>query len=461
MAALIMRNCLAKARRSKLSTGVGVLFVGALIIPWCAYAWLAATERAEQVKKTEQYLTSLATGYAEHATTLMRLGITVPTDEAVANPGVARAKSQGEEEIDAFRSALNAAGVKFSLRRIGEASGGLSGVRGPDAAPDLTPKFDVANGIITAEVDRPAAAIAATASMGKDQALKEWQTRANTGAIALLLRSLFVAGVGWFVVLQLRRREAMETELRVAKKAAEAASQTKSEFLAHMSHELRTPLNAIIGFSEIIKNQKFGPASERYPVYAGDIFNSGTHLLALINDILNLSKLEAGRFVLQEDNVDLSVTVEACLNVLETQAQLSKIELSVSLDSGMRWIRADERRLRQILINLLSNAVKFTPEGGQVRVSSVPKQGGLAIAVSDTGAGMAPEDIPNAMTPFGQIDSKVRRKLEGTGLGLPLAKQLVELHGGTFSIESKVGVGTTVRFVLPPGRIIATPAPGG
>ena len=125
----------------------------------------------------------------------------------------------------------------------------------------------------------------------------------------------------------------------------------------------------------------------------------------------------------------------------------------------MRWIRADERRLRQILINLLSNAVKFTPEGGQVRVSSVPEQGGLAIAVSDTGAGMAPEDIPNAMTPFGQIDSKVRRKLEGTGLGLPLAKQLVELHGGTFSIESKVGVGTTVTFVLPPERIIATPAP--
>ena len=225
-----------------------------------------------------------------------------------------------------------------------------------------------------------------------------------------------------------------------------------------MSHELRTPLNAIIGFSEIIKNEKFGPGSERYPVYAGDIFSSGTHLLGLINDILNLSKLEAGRFVLQEENIDLQTLVDACLNVLETQAQLANIELSVSLDTGTRWIRADERRLRQVLINLLSNAVKFTPEGGQVRVSSVSEQGGLAVSVSDTGSGMAPEDIPNAMTPFGQIDSKVRRKLEGTGLGLPLAKQLVELHGGTFSVESKLGAGTVVTFVLPPKRIIAAPA---
>jgi signal transduction histidine kinase len=170
--------------------------------------------------------------------------------------------------------------------------------------------------------------------------------------------------------------------------------------------------------------------------------------------------LEAGRLVLHEEDIDLQALVDGCLNVLGTQATAGRIELSVSLDSAKRWIRADERRLRQVLLNLLSNAVKFTPEGGKVSVSSVAKNGGLAISVSDTGLGIAPEDIPNAMTPFGQIDSKVRRKLEGTGLGLPLAKQLVELHGGTFSIESKVGVGTTVTFVLPPERIIASPSPG-
>ena len=448
---------LAKLRGSKLSTRIGVLFAGAFIVPWGAYAWLSATECAEQLAETKQHLASLAAAYGEHATALMRFGIAVPTAETAAGPGETPARSRGEDEMKAFRGSLNVPDVTFSLRRIGPPGASLGGSEGPDATPDLMPKFADANGIITAEVDRPAAGIAAAASMSKTEALKEWQARTDTEIIALLLRSLFVVGVGIFVVKQLRWREAVESELRLAKETAESASHAKSEFLAHMSHELRTPLNAIIGFSEIIKNQKFGPGSERYPVYAGDIFSSGTHLLGLINDILNLSKLEAGRFVLHEEAVDLQALVDSCLNVLEAQAIEGKIELSVSLDSGRRWIRADERRLRQILLNLLSNAVKFTPEGGKVRVSSVPKNGGLAISVSDTGTGMAPEDIPNAMTPFGQIDSKIRRKLEGTGLGLPLAKQLVELHGGTFSVESKLGAGTTVTFVLPRERIIPAP----
>ena len=194
--AALSENWLAKIRASKLSTRVGVLFVGALIIPWCAYAWLAATERAGEVKKTEQYLTSLAAGYGEHATTLMRLGIAVPTDETAASPGVAAATSQGADEIGAFRGALNMPAVTFSLRAIAQPGSRADRNEGPDSTPDLTPKFDAANGIITAAVNRPASGIAAIASMGKDQALQEWQTRADTGAIALLLRSLFVAGVG-------------------------------------------------------------------------------------------------------------------------------------------------------------------------------------------------------------------------------------------------------------------------
>jgi signal transduction histidine kinase len=305
-------------------------------------------------------------------------------------------------------------------------------------------------------VDRPAAGIAASASLSEDVALKDWRGRAQTEFIALLLRSLFVVGVGVFLVQQLRRAEAVEAELVRAKEKAESASRAKSAFLANMSHELRTPLNAIIGFSEIIKSRKFGPSSERYPEYAGHIFNSGTHLLALINDILNLSKLEAGRLALQEEDLDLRTIVEDCIHLVETQARQSRIQLSANLDNGAHAIRADDRRLRQILINLLSNAVKFTPEGGQVRVSSVRDRNGLAITISDTGIGMAPEDIPKAMTLFGQVDSKVRRKQDGTGLGLPLAKQLVELHGGTFAIESKINFGTTVTFVLPPERVIAS-----
>jgi signal transduction histidine kinase len=449
MAFDLSRSWFARLRKSKLSTRVIALFVAAFFLPWGVFTWLVTTERAEHIQRVEQNLASLAAAYGEHATTLMRLGIPVAAGESVSQPG------RSQEEITAFRSALNVPGVRFSLRRIGKSDAVLNGGSGPDAAPDLAPVFRDKSDDITAEVDRPAAGIAATASLSKEYALKEWRARATTEIITLMLRSLFVVGVGVFLVQQLRRREVLEAELVSAKEAAEAASRAKSEFLANMSHELRTPLNAIIGFSEIIKTRKFGSASERYPDYAGDIFNSGTHLLSLINDILNLSKLEAGRLVLQEEEVDLAATVEACMSLVETQARKSNIRLAVSLDDNSVMIRADERRLRQVLINLLSNAVKFTPENGHVRVTSVRTNAGLAISISDTGIGMQAEDIPKAMTAFGQVDSKLSRKQEGTGLGLPLAKQLVELHGGTFAIESKANGGTTVTFVLPAERIVA------
>jgi signal transduction histidine kinase len=245
-----------------------------------------------------------------------------------------------------------------------------------------------------------------------------------------------------------------EQHLRIAKDGAEAANRTKSEFLANMSHELRTPLNAVIGFSEMIKVEMFGPVSERYRGYAADIFNSGSHLLELINEILDLSKLEAGQFELSEEEIDLTGTVVACLHLVGAQAQKSKIQISTALGPEVRLIRGDDRRMRQILINLLSNAVKFTPEGGKVRVSSFLKNGGLAIEVSDTGIGIAAEDIPKVMASFGQIESKISRKHEGSGLGLPLAKHLVELHGGTLTIESQVNVGTTVTVMLPANRIV-------
>jgi signal transduction histidine kinase len=260
--------------------------------------------------------------------------------------------------------------------------------------------------------------------------------------------------------LRVFRDNAIEKQrLRIEKDGAQAASRAKSEFLANISHELRTPLNAIIGFSEVIKTQMFGPLSDRYRNYAGDIFNSGNHLLGLINEILDLSKLEAGQVELHEETVDLAATVEACLNLVETQAEHANIRLSSALDRTAPMIRADDRRLRQILINLLSNAVKFTPGSGEVCVTSVRKHGGLAIAVSDTGIGIAPEDIPKAMTPFGQVDSKISRQHEGTGLGLPLAKHLIELHGGSLSIDSAVNVGTTVTIIIPAQRIVAVAAP--
>ena len=255
--------------------------------------------------------------------------------------------------------------------------------------------------------------------------------------------------------LRVFRDNAIEKQqLFLAKVGAEAANRAKSEFLANMSHELRTPLNAIIGYSEVIKIAMFGPISERYRGAGSDIFDSGTHLLNLINEILDLSKLEARQFELREENVDLAAVIDACLHLIEPQAEKTKVRLSKAYDPYLPLIRADDRRIRQILINLLSNAVKFTPEEGAVHVSAFLKDGGVTIAVNDTGIGMAPDQIPKALEPFRQIDSRVSRKHEGTGLGLPLAKHLVELHGGALIIESKVNFGTTVKVVLPPERSV-------
>jgi len=323
---------------------------------------------------------------------------------------------------------------------------------------DVLRRLDHDVAALTAAYGKESAAkIAAVVSLTPDQALADWRARAKVSLVTLILRSLFVILVGLYLVEQLRRRELAEAELFKAKEAAEAANRAKSAFLANMSHELRTPLNAILGFSEIIKSGHFGPASERYPVYAGDIFSSGKHLLALINDILNLSKLEAGQMALDETEIDVHAMIDASTKFVEMQARRGGVQLSVNVSSELPWVWGDERRLQQALINLLSNAVKFTPRGGQICASAALSHEGMAIAVRDTGIGMAPEDIPKALAPFGQIDSALSRRYEGTGLGLPLAKQLAELHGGSLTIESAVGFGTAVTIVLPPERVVTPP----
>ncbi len=253
-----------------------------------------------------------------------------------------------------------------------------------------------------------------------------------------------------------KKLELTGTELSVALTAANAANQAKSQFLATISHELRTPLNAIIGFSEIQKEQLFGPmGNETYRRYAEDIFNSGKHLLQLINDILDVSKCDANQLKLDNDILDLGETVNACICFVEPQAEHAKVKISVAFENHLPQLRADARRVRQIVINLLSNAVKFTPKGGKISVSTACLDGGLAVTIADTGIGIAAEDIPVALTRFGQIDSSFSRKHDGTGLGLPLAKQLAELHGGTLTIESTVDVGTTITVWFPPERVLS------
>ncbi len=255
-----------------------------------------------------------------------------------------------------------------------------------------------------------------------------------------------------------RHKEA-ET-LREARDQATAASRSKSEFLANMSHELRTPLNAIIGFSEALERELFGPVGNpRYREYAEDIHDSGVHLLSLINDILDLSKIEAGHFKLHEDETELDHLVQAATRIVRHRAQQANITIECELPSPPLFLVADERALKQVLINLVSNAVKFSPNGSTVRIETQVCAESLRIAVIDKGIGIAEHDIPRALTPFTQVDGSLSRTHEGTGLGLPIAKHLTELHGGTLTIESKVEAGTTVYVDLPLSRIVGRDTP--
>jgi signal transduction histidine kinase len=236
---------------------------------------------------------------------------------------------------------------------------------------------------------------------------------------------------------------------------AQVANRTKTEFLANMSHELRTPLNAIIGFSEMMGNGLMGPSqADKQIEYAKDIHESGQHLLELINDILDLAKVEAGKLELQEQQVDVAKVAASCTRLIQERAQENGLAVHYKIPEDLPSVIADERKLKQVLINVLSNAVKFTPRGGMVvLMAGVEPNGGFAIKISDTGIGMAPEDIPKALSPFTQIQSDLGRAYEGTGLGLPLSKALVELHGGTLSIDSDHGTGTTVTVRLPSARV--------
>ncbi|WP_439814777.1 ATP-binding protein [Zavarzinia sp. CC-PAN008] len=249
--------------------------------------------------------------------------------------------------------------------------------------------------------------------------------------------------------------EANSASLSAALQAAEIANQDKSAFLATMSHELRTPLNAVIGFADMLAQETFGPlGNARYVDYACSIRDSGQHLLALINDLLDFSKIDAGHLHVTDEEMDLPAIIGGILMLMRLQAAEGGINLAHDVDPDLPLVRGDPRRVRQILLNLVSNAVKFTPSRGTITISAYALDGTVRIQVRDTGAGIAPEDIPRALERFGQVDRgtpDLRNK--GTGLGLPLSKALMELHGGTLVLESRLGAGTCVTLTFPRERV--------
>lgn len=248
-------------------------------------------------------------------------------------------------------------------------------------------------------------------------------------------------------------------QMRAAMFEAQAASRANSQFLANMSHELRTPLNAIIGFADSIRlGISDSTSGDRTKEYASYIFDSGKHLLDIINDILDLSKLEAGKTNISEDCCDLGSLISSCLIIINERAQQSKLVIETNLQDRLPRVRADSRKLKQIFLNLLSNAVKFTPEYGHILVSArISSDGDLLICVEDSGIGIAPEHIDRVMAPFWQVDGDLNRKYAGTGLGLPLSQALVRAHGGRMILESVVGSGTKVSIHLPAHRVISEP----
>lgn len=283
-----------------------------------------------------------------------------------------------------------------------------------------------------------------------------WRVFLHGGVVVMQLSVLCV--FVFFIIRMLTNAEELEAALADSLAKVEEVSRSKSQFLAHMSHELRTPLNAIIGFSELTKDQTFGPLPERYRGYASDIHASGGHLLALINDVLDLSRVESGKHELFEEVVDLQVLVKACVAMTAVRARNAGVRIEVAIAAPICFT-ADERAVKQVLLNLLTNAIKYTGAGGNVAVTAENHPGGLDLSVSDNGCGIPSTMMAKIFEPFQRADSMVTREVEGSGLGLAISRHFMEMHGGRLILESRVGAGTVATARFPAGRVVSGSPP--
>ena len=306
-------------------------------------------------------------------------------------------------------------------------------------------------------------------SQGRSALLLPWRNALFGIVIFAAMSLLVLAALAWIIWRAFRDEERWsgallerETQLSLqaielasARDLAETANRVRGQFLANMSHELRTPLNAVLGFSEVMQKELFGPLGDaRYREFATDIHNSGRHLLDIIGSILDLAKIDAGKLELHEEDVDMVDVMQVCGRLMMDSARSGGVALTVRLPGSSVVMRADLTRIKQILLNLLSNAIKFTPAGKDVELSGEIREQGFVLTFTDSGIGMSEEETETAMQPFRQIDSSLARRYQGTGLGLPLTKSLVELHGGALEIHSRLGHGTTVIVRFPKSRLV-------
>jgi len=361
------------------------------------------------------------------------------------------------EERDALAACFDGAGEPTAILgadgRIERVNAGFAALLGEDArivaGRDLASLFR----------DEDAIRLKTFFASGKSEAAEEtvFAVKARRAGVARTKLSLRPLGPARFVARALAEPAPVmsKSDTEAAREEAERASAAKSDFLARVSHEIRTPLNAIIGFAEVMMEERFGPVgNERYKEYLKDVHTSGTHVLSLVNDLLDLSKIEAGKMELAPEELDANVTIGECVSIMQTQANQQRVIVRLSLAPRLPRIRADERSLRQILLNLLSNAVKFNEPGGQVIVSSAQTDAGfVVIRVKDTGIGMSDDEIDIALEPFRQVATS--RKTSGTGLGLPVTKALIEANHASFTIKSRKNEGTLIEVAFPPARSLA------
>lgn len=312
-----------------------------------------------------------------------------------------------------------------------------------------------ANDYVTKPVDIPVMIARIRAHIDRKRAIDDLKTSKAEISEQVMARTADLEAINAEMRKEIARRRELESELREAKRRAEAANRAKSDFLATMSHELRTPLNSIIGFSDLIQIQlKLIEGGDRLEEYAAYINDGGNHLLGIVNDILDLSKIDAGRTILNESHVQISDLLDRSVRM--TDATISKHQINIRLDPGMEEMDlfCDEILMRRALVNMVGNAVKFSDSGSAIDIEAIlDKDGTLIISVRDQGIGIAEKDIDRVMEPFGQANSELSRSHVGTGLGVPLTKSLIELHGGAFELMSEQGVGTIIHLTLPEDRL--------